>query len=316
MMSINADGMERATGVADWRDRICSTFVDLDCDDVDRDSFFGSVSSRQCDDIRFSRVVSTRQRVVRSQARLSRSTADDFLLSLQTQGHGIVRQGGREAVLRPGDMVLYDTSRWYELAFEGNFRQLILTVPRTHLLRAMPVAENLTAIAIPGANATSQLVASHISNLARQCMDIAPSAQRIANATVLDLLAAAVPMPDLGSSAGRVGDTLFDKARDVIDRHLDDPELSPSNIASSLGVSVRYLNLVFAKHGAAVSRSIWDRRVQRAARDLQNPMLSAQSITTIAFALGFNDAAHFSRAFKAVFGETPSQYRSKARRSN
>lgn len=313
MSATYSDREGLASGVADWRDRICSTFVDLDCEDVDREHFFGAVSSRQCDDLRFSRVYSTRQRVVRSQTRLARSTADDFLLSLQAQGTGRVRQGGRDSFQKPGDMVLYDTSRPYELSFDGSFRQLILTLPRAQLLRAIPGAEDLTAVAITGANAAAKLAASYVSALAKQCVEIGPGARRVANATVFDLLAMSFSSTELLRSSGRAGDALFNRAIVQIDDHLVDPELNPASIASALGVSLRYLNLVFAKHDLSVSRTIWHRRIQRAARDLQNPALASTSITSIAFSLGFNDTAHFTRAFKAVFDETPSAYRSRLR---
>jgi AraC-like DNA-binding protein len=300
-----------ASDIGDWRDRICSTFVDLDCEDVDREQFFGGVSSRQCDDLRFSRVYSTRQRVVRSAARLARSTADDFLLSLQTQGTGRVRQGGREAFQNPGDMALYDTSRPYELSFDGNFRQLILKLPRAQVLRAIPGAEDLTAVAIVGTNAAARLATSYLNAFAKQCVEIGSGARRVANATVFDLLAMSFSSAELLQSSRKASDALFNRAIVQIDDHLSDPDLNPASIAVALGVSLRYLNLVFAKHDLSVSRTIWHRRIQRSARDLQNPALASASITSIAFSLGFNDTAHFTRAFKIVYDETPSAFRSR-----
>lgn len=111
---------------------------------------------------------------------------------------------------------------------------------------------------------------------------------------------------------GKPGDLLFNRASQYIDENLVDPELSPLQVAAAMGVSLRYLNMVFAKHEVGVSRTIWHRRVLRAARDLQNRALSELSITSIAFALGFNDSAHFTRAFRRVYGQTPSAFRHQA----
>ena len=47
----------------------------------------------------------------------------------------------------------------------------------------------------------------------------------------------------------------------------------------------------------------------QAAELLAMPEASHRSITEIAFACGFNDSAHFSRAFAARFDTTPSQWR-------
>jgi transcriptional regulator GlxA family with amidase domain len=43
--------------------------------------------------------------------------------------------------------------------------------------------------------------------------------------------------------------------------------------------------------------------------DLTDPRQRHLSVTTIGFTWGFKDAAHFSRAFKAHFGRTPSDAR-------
>lgn len=301
-----------AASVADWRDRICSTFVDLDCEGADPEGFFGRVDSRVSDNLRFSSVFSTRQRVLRSKARLARSSADDFLLSIQTKGTGRVRQAGRESVQKPGDMVIYDTSRPYELSFDGDFRQLILTMPRAQLLYALPGAEDLTAIAVRGGNAASRLASSYISVLAKQCLEIDSGQRRVANATVFDLLAMSFAAIQPEQQCGRASSSLYNRAIVEIDERLTDPELDPAMIAAVLGISLRYLSLVFAEHDASVSRTIWARRTSRAARDLINPTLASTSITNIAFSLGFNDTAHFTRAFKAMFGMTPSSYRASA----
>ncbi|MBN9423018.1 MAG: helix-turn-helix domain-containing protein [Candidatus Accumulibacter sp.] len=45
------------------------------------------------------------------------------------------------------------------------------------------------------------------------------------------------------------------------------------------------------------------------APDLLDPRRNNHSISEVAFSLGFNDAAHFSRAFRRCFGRTPSEWR-------
>ena len=49
-----------------------------------------------------------------------------------------------------------------------------------------------------------------------------------------------------------------------------------------------------------------------ARRDLCDPALAARTISEIAFGWGFNDAAHFSRAFRARFGAAPRELRALA----
>lgn len=302
----------RANGLPDWRDRICSSFVDLDCEDVDPANFFGSVASRQCDMLQFARVESTRQRVVRSKSRIAHSNADDFLLSLQLSGHGQVRQADREAYQSPGDFVIYDTSRPYELSFHAGFKQLILTLPRRTALRFLPKCEDLTAVCISGSSPTTRLAAAQTTILAKQCAAIPNEVQRIANEAMFEMLAMAFCEHFDASRTHGLQNDPYERAITFIKGRLTDPDLKPIDVAHATGISQRYLNLIFARREQSVSRTIWNMRIKRAARDLLNPALNSVSITSIAFSLGFNDMAHFTRSFKAVYGETPSRYRAGA----
>ena len=51
------------------------------------------------------------------------------------------------------------------------------------------------------------------------------------------------------------------------------------------------------------------RRLEQAAADLTDPRYQSRAVSQIAFANGFEDAAHFSRAFKGRFGRTPRDWR-------
>lgn len=46
-------------------------------------------------------------------------------------------------------------------------------------------------------------------------------------------------------------------------------------------------------------------RPDLARRELSDPLHASRSVSDIAFACGFNDAAHFSRSFRARFGCAP-----------
>ena len=104
-------------------------------------------------------------------------------------------------------------------------------------------------------------------------------------------------------------DALWTDALAFIDRHLPDPDLTPRTIAAHLGVSNRYLHRVFAAQGATMGRTILRRRLQRAAATLADGVWRDHTITDVALAWGFADAAHFSRAFRAQYGEAPSVWR-------
>jgi AraC-like DNA-binding protein len=77
-------------------------------------------------------------------------------------------------------------------------------------------------------------------------------------------------------------------------------------------VSVGHLHRLFRDTGTTVNRSLVDLRVQRCAADLRDPRLRHRSVAEIAYGRGFKDAAHFTRAFAARHGTTPSDWRAAA----
>jgi AraC-like DNA-binding protein len=94
----------------------------------------------------------------------------------------------------------------------------------------------------------------------------------------------------------------------MIERRLTDPELSVGALAQALCVSRRTVQRVFTGARGSASTYILHRRLQMAAERLAGGA-RGETITGIALACGFADAAHFARCFRARFGRTPSAFR-------
>ena len=90
---------------------------------------------------------------------------------------------------------------------------------------------------------------------------------------------------------------------------LDDPDLVPARVAQAEGISERYLQKLFETVGDNFTHYVRERRLQRAWADLSNPVEAHRSISEIAYAYGFGDSAHFSRAFRHRFGLPPREFR-------
>ena len=120
----------------------------------------------------------------------------------------------------------------------------------------------------------------------------------------LDLLAALTAPPAAAGAAA-----LHARATALIDRHFDDPGLTPTRLAAALRVSPRYLHMAFAATGGTVAGCIRARRLQQLRRTLADPALAGRSVTVLALAAGFEDPAHASRAFRRANGTSPSAFR-------
>jgi AraC-like DNA-binding protein len=85
-------------------------------------------------------------------------------------------------------------------------------------------------------------------------------------------------------------------------------------LAKANAISERYPRKLFEDVGASFSDFLPERRLELAHRILANPLYRNRRISELAFEAGFSDLSHFSRRFRARFGETPSAARAAMKR--
>ncbi|MEM7569172.1 MAG: helix-turn-helix domain-containing protein [Pseudomonadota bacterium] len=290
-----------------WRDYVCQTFVDLNCENASKEMFEGEISSRDAHDLRYSTVASSPQRVVRDKRRIAKSNHDCFLVSMQLTGQGHVQQAGRTASLSPGEFALYDVTRPYSLTFEKDYKQLVLTLPRAKLLERFADAEGATAIAVSSTHSATQLATTLFSQLSTHLPQLDNFTVQKLQDDAIDLLVDALRAQTVADlpQQGQSQTLLTQRILRFIDANLADPELKPDTIACAHGISERYLRKLFEKRQKSVSDTIWHRRLEHAKFDLTNPAKAHISLASIAYDWGFKDPSHFSRTFKAAYGLSP-----------
>jgi AraC-like DNA-binding protein len=74
-------------------------------------------------------------------------------------------------------------------------------------------------------------------------------------------------------------------------------------------MSERTLHRLFSEPGPTVTELIRGYRLDRILADLRSPAAARHSISQVAARWGVHDMPHFSRAFRARYGMTPSQAR-------
>ena len=132
-------------------------------------------------------------------------------------------------------------------------------------------------------------------------------AHSLAEMTLSLLQEVAAGSPDGGRTATQAA--LLQRICRTVERRLDDPRLTPARVAQAEGISERYLQKLFEATGDSFSHYLRERRLQRTCADLGNPAMAHDTVSEIAFRYGFNDAAHFSRAFRERFGTSPRAFR-------
>jgi len=113
--------------------------------------------------------------------------------------------------------------------------------------------------------------------------------------------------PETGASVA--DSALRQRVLGVVEAQLTDPALRTLSLAAACGASVRTIQNLFAGMGTTPSAYILERRLARAAERLS--AAPGESITDVAFEIGFNDSAYFARAFRQRFGVSPREWRRK-----
>jgi AraC-like DNA-binding protein len=218
---------------------------------------------------------------------------------------------GRHAVLRPGDFILVDLSLPYRFEFEDSCSAVSLGMPKSVIGDYLPVPEMYLGRGMAGRSGINRLASVMINCLCDQVQsgdmaELAPSMVR----GILDVVGTAYS----STVSGAVSESAAAGARRVqirsyIEANLRDPRLTPRHIAAALGISPRYLRLLFSQEEETMSRYVVRRRLEEAARELAGAAWRGTNITDIAYHWGFGDAAQFSRAFRERYGVTPRRYR-------
>jgi len=300
----------RADTFSQWRTLVSDSFVPLDVRS-EADDFSGILRARVLDELSIVEVTATGHQVLRTPALIARSERQYFKLNLQLSGHGILVQDNREATLRPGDIAVYDTNRPYTLAFEQDFRTLVLMFPHDALDLPVDSVAQLTAVRMAGDVGLGRMISPFMVQLVENLEALSGATGHRLAYNAVDLIATMFEN-ELSIRRQPVPGTHADMLagiRKYIEAELGDPELSPAGIAAAHFISTRHLHSVFHEADTTVSSWIRRRRLERCRRDLRDPILADRSVGAIAARWGFLDAAHFSRIFRAAFGEPPTSYR-------
>lgn len=305
-----------ACDTAEWACLLREHFVALDVVDSGADEFEGEVDAWSLAHLHLARVRSKPQVIERSSSLVRTDHRAYLQVGLVRAGHAVVAQDGREAVLGPGDFVVYETTRPFTWALrpgdEAPVWQLdVFTWPRHSIALSEADSHRLTATAMDGSAGLSGIISRMLRDLMTERPVLrAPQSAALAD-EVGDLLAV------LTSSVLPVDEHHRDAALRAridayLDEHLDDPDLDPEMVARAHAVSVRQLHRLFADRDLTVARTIRSRRLEQCRRDLVAAGAHGRSVTEIARRWGFPDLGVFGRAFRETYGVSPRAYRAAA----
>lgn len=299
----------RTTALDTWIDVIRDTFVALDITPAEPGPFTGSVRTRRFAHLMAADVLAIPQTFDRTQRLAARQPLDLLQIGMVVSGEGQLIQDGRACVLRPGDFALYESARPFTWSLRPDWHLRVFTWPRESIPLSEDRSQRLTALTVRADSAMGQLLSPMLSGLLVADQEVSPGgAIRLADEIAQLAITAALEesQPDEPDSRER---KLHASVLQYIDAHIDDPDLTPQQIAEAFFVSTRTLHRLFARFGETVATTIRVRRLESCRQAMLLPHNAHLSLTDIAARYGFTDLAVFSRAFTAMYKTSPSRYR-------
>jgi AraC-like DNA-binding protein len=299
---LSTSAVSAGEAFAYWREMICATFVRLAAEPVATGRFSGRIEHVPVGDLELSAVVAGGQHVRRTRSLITQGNEEYLLASIQRSGTGRVEQDGRAALLSPGDIAFYDSTRPYTLHFDAPFHQLVVQVPKRELM--LRDTRLLTARTLRRGTPGGAVSAFFISlfdatrGSREQPAVLLPHAIGLLSAAALSA-GGAEPGPAAAAALAR------ERVLEFLRRNLADPSLDAVAVAAACHVSRRTLYRILGQEGVA-ARLRRMRIEQAQAMLLREP---GRPVASVGFACGFDSESGFHRAFRTATGMSPGDYR-------
>ena len=243
--------------------------------------------------------------------------SDDLLFGVKRSGFSIASQLGRECSINAGSGALLSNADPHAHIFPGPDRSLVFRIPRRRIADLVAVPEDTAARLIPASTEALRLLVDYVEMGLRRHRLASPEVSQLFASHVRDLVALAIgatrDAAEVARGRGLAAARLNAAKRDIRGR-LDEEGLIIGNVAGRLGVTPRYLQMLFEAEGTTFTEYVLRQRLARVYRMLSDPRFLDRSVTTLVFDGGFGSLSYFNRAFRRAYGATPSDIRATARR--
>lgn len=295
----------------EWRTHVSESFVPLEVHTDRPDTFRGELRAKRMDRLAMFDIRVSQHSVIRTPELVAHSGGDFYKLSMQLRGSSLLLQDGKEALLTPGDIAIYDTTRPYTLVSDDYMRHIVLMFPRSSIDLTTADLGELTATRLPASRVMCQVISPFLLRMAKNFESLnGVAALRLAHTTidlVTTLFANELDVSLEGTNEPRR--RLLNQIKNFIEANLDDDSLDPPQIAAAHYISVRQLHQLFSTEGISVSSWLRTRRLEQCRWMLADPVHAGRSVSEIGARWGLPDAPHFSRVFKNAYGMSPRQFR-------
>jgi AraC family transcriptional regulator, positive regulator of tynA and feaB len=232
-----------------------------------------------------------------------------YYLLFQRTGQMQLEQNDRTSVLNTGDIALIDSSRPITYLSRPPHEWSALHLDRKSLVSHLgfePLGGQSRSGAAPAAMLLRQLASDDVA-IDQPLTTESKQASAYMRLAVFDLVGALFSGP-APASITPYSDKLYSRACDIVRDRFKKPDFGPFELAAEMGISLRYLQTLFAERGSTCGKFIQSSRLDYAINLLRRRALLGNTLglREIAHSSGFLDYNHFARLFRRRYGRSPS----------
>lgn len=308
--SMVRSGEQQALDQRSWQQLVQQTVLPFGIDVPRGSEFSGRISATGLLDTNIFEMTSGMHGGERTAADVDQLPEAQVILSVQLSGYFRLSQSDRNATIRPGQFTMYTSDIPVQIEGSQNYRSVGVKIPLARFRDQADILHKLNATVFDANRGLAPAVWTFIERLVAGGPGISRDSRAGMSHHVVGMVdqllreQTARQRPTESSTA-----TIRENCLRYIEAHLQDPELSPDQIATAAFISTRYLHQLFSGTGTTVSRYVRQRRLERVREDLTDPQSAGIPVEQILQRWGVNSVSHFGQVFKKIEGCTPAEYR-------
>jgi AraC-like DNA-binding protein len=303
----STEGARNGHALTYWNDVVDQILSPMRVDSSVRDDFHGEIIQEEFGPVDAFFVNVCEQEIRRTTGHIGRAQNAVFELIQPRKGRQYGKCRGNPVSLDPGDCILVHPSEPFEFAFPDGSDCLSLQLPASWLRSLIPDPDRISGRVIARCSGWGATLVSALLNFSPGCS----SSFSLSPVTVAEQIAMLLALAGgaMAPATTTHKDGVLRRMRDALREHYHDAEFDTASLARLLGISRRYVHVLFASVGSTFGQELMAVRLERAREVLADKRFSRKGIGEIAWCCGFTAPSHFAARFRERYGVSPRQYR-------
>ena len=297
-----------------WSQTLSETYFPLSAECHNVSEFQGTLSSWSLGILGLSQMECDGVLYHRKRSHFANEKDSSLLITIPHKEDVHFKQASRDTRCGPGGFLVERGDMPYEFWHGKPNKLWVLKVPTASVRARLGPIDRLGSLTFDGTTGVGAYFMGAVRNTIECINEINNAGRDMAGQHLLELLCLSMRSDDriLDSHSSTIRAAHLQRAEQFIRDNLANPNLNSRLVAESCGISLRYLQQLFAENDHSIVGYIRDKRLTRCDEALKIAN-DTSTVAQIAYKWGFYDHAQFCKHYRKRFGCTPTDTRRQIR---